>query len=393
MKHLVGETMSYLASDIVRCWCTSSRLTRFSEHYLRCDECGTLVVASMPNPEDLQVADDNEDFYGRDYWLSHQERDYNQPNIYQRVRRDLPERCLHWLRTLLKYKLPPGHAIELGSAHGGFVAMMQWAGFEAIGLELSTWVVDFARQTFDVPMVLGPIEEQDFEKGSFDIIAMMDVLEHLPDPVKTMRRCAELLKPNGILLVQTPCFRGGTETYEKLLTDNDPFVRAQLKETEHLFLFTEESARLLMERVGCPYVVFEPAIFVYDMFLVASKAELDTVDPKDLDKAMMRLPSARLIRAIMDQDDRIKELLKRVDEIESDRQERLQIIARLNRHIEETSADYQARLRVIQDQQATIAKQQKTIAAQRATITEQQTTIAEIKGNFLVRLLQRIGLI
>ncbi|MGQ9532551.1 MAG: class I SAM-dependent methyltransferase, partial [Desulfotomaculales bacterium] len=118
-----------------------------------------------------------------------------------RARTDLPERCLYWLRTLLKYKLPPGRVLELGCGHGGFVALLRWAGFEAIGLELSPWVVGFARQTFGIPTLLGPVENQVIEPSSLEAIVLMDVLEHLPNPLSTLRHCLELLKQDGIFVI------------------------------------------------------------------------------------------------------------------------------------------------------------------------------------------------
>ena len=65
-----------------------------------------------------------------------------------------------------------------------------------------------------MPILIGPIESIDIADSSFSVIALMDVLEHLPDPVATMRRCLKLLKPEGMLLIQTPQFIEGTESYE-----------------------------------------------------------------------------------------------------------------------------------------------------------------------------------
>ncbi|NEO94351.1 MAG: class I SAM-dependent methyltransferase, partial [Moorea sp. SIO3G5] len=119
------------------CWCGNTELTEFSPDYFVCYQCGTLVSKTGLRTEQIRVQDDNHDFYGKEYWLSHQTEHYGFPDIRQRARQDLPERCLHWLRTLMAYKLPPAKVLELGCAHGGFVAMMGWAGFEAMGLELS----------------------------------------------------------------------------------------------------------------------------------------------------------------------------------------------------------------------------------------------------------------
>src|SRR5512136_2035132 len=161
----------------VRCWCGNRELTPFTADYLRCPICETLVAAHAPASDITHVTDDDHQFYGREYWFSHQEKDLGFANIMTRARADLSERCLHWLRAMLKYKLPPAKVLELGSAHGGFVAMLRWAGFDATGLELSPWVVNFARRTFDAPMLLGPVEDQAIAQGSLDAIALMDVLE------------------------------------------------------------------------------------------------------------------------------------------------------------------------------------------------------------------------
>src|SRR5262245_33415038 len=119
------------------CWCGNTGLVAFGAGYWRCSVCETLVSAQMPGPEIAYVTDEKCDLYGREYWFSHQEEDLGQPSILTRARSDLSERCLHWLRAVLKYKQPPARVLELGSGHGGFVAMLGWAGFDAMGLEIS----------------------------------------------------------------------------------------------------------------------------------------------------------------------------------------------------------------------------------------------------------------
>src|SRR5689334_12674872 len=108
------------------CWCGNTELIDFSTDYGICSSCGTLVSQVGLSDVQLTVHDDNTDFYGKEYWLSHQTQDLGFPDIYQRSRQDIPERCVHWLHTVLKYKLPPGKALELGSSHGGFVALLRW---------------------------------------------------------------------------------------------------------------------------------------------------------------------------------------------------------------------------------------------------------------------------
>jgi 2-polyprenyl-3-methyl-5-hydroxy-6-metoxy-1,4-benzoquinol methylase len=322
-------------NQTTRCWCGSDQLDPFCEHYVKCRVCGSLVCHSYdPDLDDLKVRNDNVDFYGREYWLSHQTQDYDHPDIYQRARLDLPERALYWLKILLKYKIPPGKALELGSAHGGFVAMMQWTGFDAVGLDMSPWVLGFAQTTFDVPMVCGPIEDQQFEPNSFDVIALMDVLEHLPDPLETMQKCVEVLKPGGILLIQTPCYRDN-KSYSELINANDPFL-IQFKETEHLHLFTENSVKLLFERLGLSYIYFEPAIFTYDMFFVVSRFALSEHSPVEIGKALSASPSSRLIMALLDLDNEKRRITDEWQKAEADRFARLEIIRAQGQQLNQT---------------------------------------------------------
>ena len=235
------------------CWCGNSDLGDFSPDYLRCPRCETLVLRRMPGEDVTAVGPDEAGLYGKGYWFDHQEKDVGFPNITQRSRADLPERCVHWLRAVLKYKVPPAKTLELGAAHGGFVALLRLAGFDAKGLELSPWIADYARRTFGVPMLQGSIERQPLEPGSLDVVAMMDVIEHLPDPIGTLRACVRLLKPDGVLFVQTPQYPESA-SLEQLQATGATFVQ-HLRPQEHLHLFSRRAAAELSD-AWLPHVVF-----------------------------------------------------------------------------------------------------------------------------------------
>lgn len=339
------------------CWCGGQSLKPFSEFYEQCTNCGGLVCKNLPSEDFFSVNDDASAFYGRNYWLSHVSRDYSQPNICDRARSDLSERCIHWLKTLTKYVLPRAKCLELGCSHGGFVAMMRWAGYDAVGLELSPWITDFIKQTFDVPVLSGPIEKQDLPDESFDVIILMDVLEHLRDPVKTMGHCSKLLKDNGCFLIQTPCFGGGHVSYHELVEAGDLFVKTELKESEHLFLFTRDSVTQLMKKIGCPYVTFEPAIFPADMFFLAGKVEYVPYSISNVENSLNSTVSGRLIQALFDLygkfDEkrlRVEELIRQIEILSLDYKKRGQALDRipaLTKQIEDLSVDYEKRGDVI----------------------------------------------
>ena len=325
-------------TDGLECWCGNSDLVVFSPGYARCVACETLVSADMPGPEISSVTDEERGLYGRDYWFSHQERDLGKPNLVDRARADLPERSLHWLRGILRYKLPPARVLELGSAHGGFVATLRWAGFDATGLEISPWVVAFARETFEVPMLLGSVEHQAFEPASLDVIALMDVLEHLPDPAGTMRHCLRLLKPDGLLLIQTPCYPEGM-SYEEMVARSDRRLET-LQAGEHLYLFSRASIRDFFDRLGARHVAFEQALFAeYDMFLVVSQVPLVRRQTADLERGLRATPAARMVQALLDLGTELDVLKQRYGDAERDRALRLGVIDGQGRRLGELEAE------------------------------------------------------
>lgn len=270
-----------------QCWCGMGGLEPYSDGYMLCPSCGTLVSR-----------EEQAEGYGRDYWYDHQVAELGQPSIEERARLDLPERCVYWLRRFLRACLPPGDVLELGCAHGGFTALLGKAGFRARGLELDASVAGLATETFGVTMLTGPLEEQDLAPGSLAAVVLMDVLEHLPEPVGFLRRLMELLAPGGILFVQTPRFPAGV-TYDRLVSDGDPFGRMLLP-AEHLYLYSEKAVRELFAFAGLDQFRFEKALFPYDMLFVAGRQPLADHDRAAVEAALTATPDGRLALAMLD---------------------------------------------------------------------------------------------
>lgn len=324
-----------------RCWCGNESLDVFSADYLRCSHCETLTVVRMPAATELLAGEDERGFYGHTYFDTYQVERLGLPPIRERASLDLRERCVHWLRTLLRYKRPPAKVLELGSAHGGFVALMRWTGFDAAGLELSPRVAAFARQAFGVPVLEGPIEQQTIEAASLDAIVLMDVLEHLPDPIGTLQHSVRLLKPGGILLIQTPSYREG-KTLEAMVADGDRFQTMLLPE-QHLHLFSKKSVTELLRRLGFGYVQFEPAIFpAYDMFLVAATAQLSVISDREAREILASRPEGRLVGALLDLRSELQDLTGLHLESEADRAARLTVIESQGRQLIDLDRSFQS---------------------------------------------------
>jgi SAM-dependent methyltransferase len=239
-----------------------------------------------------------------------------------------------WLERLIEVTHPPGRALEIGCGHGGFVRLLQELGFEAMGTELSPWVVDFAKRTFGVSVLSGRLEELTLQPG-FKCIAAFDVLEHLKDPLDTVRRCADLLAPDGVLLLQTPCYRGEGPEW------------SMFQEDEHIHLFTEDSVRLLLDRAGFKEMRVERSLFPYDMWVVATLSSLPAQNVSAGAEGDWRAPAA--FRSLLDISADVRDIRETLRQTAADSEARLAQVNEVTQLLREAEADRAARHEQVQE--------------------------------------------
>lgn len=305
------------------CWCGSRDLEAFSKGYNKCMKCFTLVRSSRMPDKYYEMGKDGS-FYGNDYWTKYIKEEYGH-DIYQHARDYLSERCIYWLRDILRYRLPPSRTMEFGCGHGGLVFLMHLAGYDAAGADLSQWICDFGKKTFDIPVMRASIN--DFKEPShlYNMIILMDVLEHLPSPVESFRKIASLLSDDGIVVIQTPCMKHSDMSLEDLKSANDLFLK-HLEPEEHLFLFNREAITLLFKETGFNHVSFEEAIFPYDTFAVGGKQSLRSNERESIESCLLKSPLSRIILSLIEifEKEEAKERVLR--DCEADREERLKAL-------------------------------------------------------------------
>jgi 2-polyprenyl-3-methyl-5-hydroxy-6-metoxy-1,4-benzoquinol methylase len=343
------------------CWCGNRQLGPFSVDYRVCKSCGTLVSQAGLADDGYLVNNDDADFYGKQYWLGHQAQELGLPQIQDRARLDLPERCLYWLRHVLAYVRPQAKVLELGSAHGGFVALLRLAGYDATGLEMSPWVAQLARDIFGVPMLVGPVEQQGLEPGSYDAVVAHDVMEHLPDPLGTLGAAVKLLKPNGVLFIQMPEYPDG-RSCEDLLADKDRFLEHTKEPTEHLYLYSKRAAQAALRRLGLTCVQFHRPLFDYDMYFVAGRQPRQACSLEDLPAQLTGTPQARVLLALLDKCNEVERYVALWHASEKDRADRLSVINDIGAKLEASQVDCDARLKAIQFLQAHVKQLETRLA-------------------------------
>lgn len=107
----------------------------------------------------------------------------------------------HLLKCLQKH-INSGRLLDVGAASGVLVEQALDLGYQAEGIEPSTFLYRNAR-ALGLPVLHEIIPHAEIV-GPYDIITLIDVIEHVSDPVTLLRQATSLLAPDGILVVVTP---------------------------------------------------------------------------------------------------------------------------------------------------------------------------------------------
>jgi SAM-dependent methyltransferase len=99
---------------------------------------------------------------------------------------------------------PPGRMLDLGCGDGIVLHLARRDGWEVHGVELYPEQVALVRQTLGLDVEASDIDSYRGASASWDVVVLTHVLEHLPDPVAALRKIRDLLKPDGIGVLEFP---------------------------------------------------------------------------------------------------------------------------------------------------------------------------------------------
>jgi SAM-dependent methyltransferase len=165
---------------------------------VRCGSCGlTYVTPRLENAALLAQV------YDEGYWSS------NAAKIrgYTDYRADAPlylKTYAKRMRVIRRNFSRPGRVLDVGCAAGYFLEVMRSEGWEVLGLEQSDSIRRSAEARLGPEHVRGGLLSQaELAAGSFDLVTLWDVLEHVPDTLALLAEVRRLLAPEGKLLIET----------------------------------------------------------------------------------------------------------------------------------------------------------------------------------------------
>jgi SAM-dependent methyltransferase len=200
-----------------------------SAQFYRCTNCGFVMMDPVPTRTELS------ELYPADY------HNFDQPS--NAISRLLLNRYYEHQSALCRRQMPPGGSfLEIGCASGDILERMQRAGSRDVqGIEISGEACEQAWKRH-LNVFHGTLDEFETD-DKFDLVFMSHVIEHVLDPVATVAKIRTMLKPGGVLYLETPNVRALDSRLWKNKWGLIHYPR-------HLYLFDRSTVRRLLEASG-----------------------------------------------------------------------------------------------------------------------------------------------
>lgn len=203
-----------------------------SFNFLKCRECGLVFISSVP--------DNNLKIYSSDYFSGAKEGfGYVDYEVDKKAMSSSLDSYLDKIEKVLPKK---GKLLDVGTATGFFLEVAKKRGWNARGIEFSEYAAKKARDK-GLDVKTGTLEGAGFGQGSFDLVTLLDVVEHLSDPKSTLSSVHGILAKGRIIAINTP---DSGSLVSRILNKGWHLIVPP----EHLFLFSQKSLRKLLENIG-----------------------------------------------------------------------------------------------------------------------------------------------
>ena len=155
----------------------------------------------------------------------------------------LKKTYLKLVNKALKGKSFKKSIFEVGGGNGFFLEATKDSHFAQVtGVEPSTEAINAARADIKPHMIASMMKDGVLKENSFEVGAMFHTLDHLSDPVTTLKDCLRALEPGGVFVVAIHNERSWSA---RLMGERSPII-----DVEHTHLYTLKSGEALFRKIG-----------------------------------------------------------------------------------------------------------------------------------------------
>lgn len=156
----------------------------------------------------------------------------------------------------------PGAVLDVGCGAGAFLLTLRERGWSATGIDINSRAVEIA-QSRGIDSRVARLADLAPSETLYDAVVLLNALEYFAQPLDALSRVAELLRPGGLIVLETPntLYHRRQSTIGRLLR----LPRSRLMTVEplrgrRLVAFGPNSVRLALETAGFRNIVLEPAM-------------------------------------------------------------------------------------------------------------------------------------
>ncbi|MBI5651564.1 MAG: class I SAM-dependent methyltransferase [Chloroflexi bacterium] len=150
-------------------------------------------------------------------------------------------RNLQPLEDLVGADKPTRRLLDVGCHIGVMVELAQARGWDAWGVEPSTWASEQARAR-GLNVITGTLTDAAIPENYFDVVTMWDVIEHLTDPMAEIRNAYRVVKPGGIFAIHTIDIESA---FARVMGKHWPWLMEM-----HLYYFSPRTLGKMVEQAG-----------------------------------------------------------------------------------------------------------------------------------------------
>lgn len=154
--------------------------------------------------------------------------------------------------------------LEVGCGYGFFLDEAKGFFSRRSGIELSAEAGSRAQKTSGAPVHIGSIYTLPPEMKDFDLIVMINVIEHVYEPVRMLLSLSERLTPEGMMVLATPDI--GSFWY-KIMRKRWP----SFKIPEHVAFYDKKTLKDLFNRTGLQPAGTIPFHHAFPLAIIAEK--------------------------------------------------------------------------------------------------------------------------
>jgi 2-polyprenyl-3-methyl-5-hydroxy-6-metoxy-1,4-benzoquinol methylase len=165
------------------------------------------------------------------------------------IRGSLGMEYYHFVRREIKPLLPKSsrRILEIGAGAGATLKWLKelYPKAETTAVEINPALFNELKQGADVA-IIGPIDEVFSQLKTYDLILLLDVLEHLPNSAATLQKLSNILETGGHTIVSVPNVAHLSVSVPLLLRRQFNYQDAGILDRTHLRFFVEDTAVKLL---------------------------------------------------------------------------------------------------------------------------------------------------